>query len=1207
MKLPRRALVQPLEPRTLFSTFALSDVASFTSAPSDALVENQAGTFFGTTPGGGANGAGSIYQVTSSGVVTTLASFSGGGGAGSTPTGPIAIDSAGNLFGTTVYGGAGGEGAIYELPHGSGTITVLASFDGANGATPGHAGVILDPAGDLFGATSGGGNTGGDGVVYELPHGSSTIDVLATFAGGDSADPQGRLVRDSAGNLFGTTRSVGGNGTVYEVAAGSHTITTLATFNGTNGQYPTGVLLEDSSGNLFGTTQSGGANNGGTLFEVPAGGAVVTVASLDASHNPIDSGLVIDTAGDVYGTTSSNPTNGDGSLFEVRAGTGTAVTLATFDGTLGSGPTALVSDGDNGLYGIATGGGANSAGALFHLSQTSSGPQATTTALQVSNSTSVTGQSVTFTAIVAPPSANDETPAGTVSFTANGNFLGSATLSSNGEASLSTTALPIGDNTVIASYAGDDDSLNSDSPAVVVSVTSSSSSPFSDSFAASSSRAAGTSLGGSAVESSPSDTWITSGGGFTFSTNNANTLNATDSGTDVARVYRSLASGSYTVAANLYPGTDPAGPYLGVGFLGGGNDPAAGDPLYFRIQTGGAYELDATGSSGAPTVLASGATPADTWSVTNPPRVDLTWNTAGDTASASINGVVVAADVNLSTVTGLDSSDVNSVGFAKQGDSNATLAVSNFTFTSNAAVSTTQSIGNLDTTFGTAGVASSALGFTSFVGSAVQGSDTLVLGDVAGGFAIARLNADGSLDTTFGTGGITTATFGGTGDTAAAIAVLGDGSLFVAGTASGSAFAVERFDASGAAATLQVLPNFSPGSTDTVHAMAVAPGGTIYLAGQTVPAGGVGSFAVAAVDESGAAVTGFAAAGEATVHFGSNASAYAVAVQSNGRVVVAGASGTSVALARLTTAGVLDKSFDRTGTAVTSVRGVGDAADSIAIAKNNAIVVGGYSASSSTSSDFLVIRYTAAGKVDKSFGRGPVITSLGQPSAVTQVAIDSAGDVVASGKTVASLTGFSGGDTNLAVARYNSKGAADATFGTAGHTIVDLGAINSGSTVPNGLSLFDTSGQGSLLLAGNDIDLFGDANGSTGEAALIGSAADLSTAVTTVTPKAAVGGKKISVAIKLTDVGNVASTDALSIALSLTTDGQELGSIPSPVITASINLKPGKSKLYHEKITVPTGLRGSYFVSAVVSGVTDLNAANNTAASATAIAVTPTK
>ena len=238
MKSRRPAVIQPLEARMLFSTYTLSDVAAFSSPPADALVTDTAGHFFGTTTAGGFDSDGSIYEV-DNGTVITLASFTGAA-AGLTPAGPIAIDSAGDLFGTTVYGGANGLGTIFELVHNSGTINTLASFDGTDGATPGHAGVILDSAGDLFGATSGGGNTGGDGVVYELPNNSSTIAVLGTFAGGDSADPQGRLVLDSSGNLFGTTRSVGGNGTVFEVVANSNAITTLVTFNGSNGQYPHG-------------------------------------------------------------------------------------------------------------------------------------------------------------------------------------------------------------------------------------------------------------------------------------------------------------------------------------------------------------------------------------------------------------------------------------------------------------------------------------------------------------------------------------------------------------------------------------------------------------------------------------------------------------------------------------------------------------------------------------------------------------------------------------------------------------------------------------------------------------------------------------------------------------------------------------------------------------------------------------------------------
>ena len=105
-----------------------------------------------------------------------------------------------------------------------------------------------------------------------VPAGTGFIGTLATFNGANGANPEGGLVRDAQGNLFGTTVGGGatGQGTVFELAAVSGTLTTLATFNGANGTFPTAGLVRDAQGNLFGTTSDtpGGPNHFGTVFEL---------------------------------------------------------------------------------------------------------------------------------------------------------------------------------------------------------------------------------------------------------------------------------------------------------------------------------------------------------------------------------------------------------------------------------------------------------------------------------------------------------------------------------------------------------------------------------------------------------------------------------------------------------------------------------------------------------------------------------------------------------------------------------------------------------------------------------------------------------------------------------------------------------------------------------------------------------------------------
>jgi uncharacterized repeat protein (TIGR03803 family) len=229
---------------------------------------------------------------------TTPVSFSGTNGA--YPDTSLIADSAGDLFGTTSGGGVLGapatnDGTVFEIKNSSTgyatTATTLFTFTGTNGKTP-MAGLAIDTAGDLFGTTSAGG-ANGDGEVFEIKNTSTGYAgspiTLVSFNGTNGSAPEGVLSIDAAGDLFGTTSAGGasGDGTVFEIAntstgyAGSPT--TLITFTGTaNGATPSGALTTDAKGDLFGSTQAGGANNDGTEFEITNSGfaeaAAVTIA-----------------------------------------------------------------------------------------------------------------------------------------------------------------------------------------------------------------------------------------------------------------------------------------------------------------------------------------------------------------------------------------------------------------------------------------------------------------------------------------------------------------------------------------------------------------------------------------------------------------------------------------------------------------------------------------------------------------------------------------------------------------------------------------------------------------------------------------------------------------------------------------------------------------------------------------------------------------
>jgi uncharacterized repeat protein (TIGR03803 family) len=351
---------------------ALTTLASFNitngETPEGGVVLDSQGNLYGTTYGGGADGYGTVFEIAKgSNTITTLASFNGTNGAN--PHGGLVLDSQGNLYGTTFYGGAAGVGTVFEIAKGSNTITTLASFNLASGEFP-DGGVVLDSQGNLYGTTQNGGAYG-VGTVFEVAKGSNTITTLASFNGTNGWSPDS-VVLDSQGNLYGTAPYGGAydDGTEFEIAKGSSTISTLASFNGTNGVNPQSLVL-DGQGNLYGTTYYGGAYNDGTVFEIGQGSSntITTLASFSGTNgaNP-HGGLVLDSQGNLYGTTGSAVASVWGTVFELANGSSTITTLDSFNGTHGVFPISTVLDGQGNLYRTASGGGAGGYGTVFELS-----------------------------------------------------------------------------------------------------------------------------------------------------------------------------------------------------------------------------------------------------------------------------------------------------------------------------------------------------------------------------------------------------------------------------------------------------------------------------------------------------------------------------------------------------------------------------------------------------------------------------------------------------------------------------------------------------------------------------------------------------------------------------------------------------------------------------------------------------------------------
>lgn len=240
--------------------------------PDASLVLDAAGNIYGTTDSGGTNNVGTVFKLGRAGKETVLHSFIGGVSGqtdGATPQGGLVRDSAGNLYGTTVAGGTQNEGTVFKVDA-AGNETVLYTFNGtADGGYP-MGNLLRDSAGNLYGTASLGG-TLGFGTLFKVdPSGNET--VLHTFgAPGDCGTPQWGVIRDAHGNLFGTAEGGKlGYGAVFkfDTVTGKETILHFFGNEPGDGEYPTGTLALDSQAYIYGTTQQGGAYKWGTIFKI---------------------------------------------------------------------------------------------------------------------------------------------------------------------------------------------------------------------------------------------------------------------------------------------------------------------------------------------------------------------------------------------------------------------------------------------------------------------------------------------------------------------------------------------------------------------------------------------------------------------------------------------------------------------------------------------------------------------------------------------------------------------------------------------------------------------------------------------------------------------------------------------------------------------------------------------------------------------------
>ena len=311
--------------------------------PYDELIQDGAGNLFGTTFGGGAmcaknHGCGTVFKLAPDGTETVLYAFRGGEDGGE-PRAGLVEDQDGNLYGTTTLL----HGTVFKLTQG-GAHTVLHTFAGKDGTEP-IAGLISDQAGNLYGTAA----SGGDlhcycGTVFRITP-AGVFSVLYAFHGAsDGNGPQGALVADSSGNLYGTTYLGGdvacnanrGCGTVFKLTPDGQKSVLHAFHGGQDGMFPFSALIFDAAGDLYGTTGFGGGTGCdglgcGSVFKLAPDGAETILARFEFPGAPTfpHAGVIMDDKGNLFGTGPWGGVGGCGGVFRVAVGKG-AKTIHSF-------------------------------------------------------------------------------------------------------------------------------------------------------------------------------------------------------------------------------------------------------------------------------------------------------------------------------------------------------------------------------------------------------------------------------------------------------------------------------------------------------------------------------------------------------------------------------------------------------------------------------------------------------------------------------------------------------------------------------------------------------------------------------------------------------------------------------------------------------------------------------------------------------------
>ncbi len=375
------------------------------------LIVASDGNVYAAASSGGASGYGSVVQITPTGTVTAIHSFAGPGTEASTPYAGVIQATDGNLYGTSYFGGANNLGTVYRVTL-TGDYTNLYSFDNASqgGFFP-YAGLVQGPGGDLYGTTLRGGAADA-GTVFKISL-SGTLTTLVSFDGTNGKNPEGQLVVGADGSLYGTTL-IGGDadrGVIFKITpAGVLTklfsFPSLGAFNtsgvATNavGANPRAGLKLGADGNFYGTAYQGGPAGYGTVFKSTPAGAVTVVHGF--SGPPGDGAFPLSTVsqtadGSFFGTTEQGGALGAGTTWRIDAA-GTYQVLHSFTTLLSDGqkPYATLTPGNGVLYGVGFSDSTLGSGVVFRAELPASGAALPVT-LTVTPETMTLGSPATLT------------------------------------------------------------------------------------------------------------------------------------------------------------------------------------------------------------------------------------------------------------------------------------------------------------------------------------------------------------------------------------------------------------------------------------------------------------------------------------------------------------------------------------------------------------------------------------------------------------------------------------------------------------------------------------------------------------------------------------------------------------------------------------------------------------------------------------------